>query len=130
MILFCSVNLQELAERSYQVTSGNKTYFLNICNVKANPNNCGEKIGACDSNTPNLSLGSISNVLRFNESGSPYLVYDMGGVCKNINRNWSTRIEFICLPNYPEGPKIVEDTDCTLVIHFVTKLACTTNVST
>lgn len=78
-------------------------------------------------------MGLINRELHFlNENtDSPILLYESGSVCKSLNKQWTTRIEFLCQTDgMSAGPTIVENNNCSLIIHFVTKLVCLKEVVT
>lgn len=74
-------------------------------------------------------MGVISDNLRLSEKGgAPYLLYESGSAC-DLNRKWTTKIEFICQTDkLTAGPQIIEDTNCTIIIQFVTKAVCQKDV--
>lgn len=94
--------------------------------------------GACyKQNSTTISLGNSNSQLRFNQSGSLYLLYENGAECPTPtgNKRWSTKIEFVCANNATkdnasagntgtEAPKIIEDSNCQLLIQYQTPLAC------
>ncbi|CAD6994222.1 unnamed protein product [Ceratitis capitata] len=84
----------------------------------------------------------MNSQLRYNHSGTPYLLYTDGALCDGQTK-WSTKIEFVCANNATKdngtadnsngsngdgshvlGPKIIENKNCQLLIHFQTPLAC------
>ena len=76
-----------------------------------------------------MSIGIVNSDLHFNTTGSPYLLYNSGAVCKDISRKWKTKIEFVCSTDKLETePKIIENTECIVIIQVVTKLACSKDV--
>lgn len=97
--------------------------------------------GACyKQNGQTNSLGKLNSHLRFNQSGSPYLLYEDGGHCGTGERRWSTKIEFVCANNATKDNgntsgssggtsatntvKIIEDSNCQLLIQYQTPYAC------
>lgn len=97
--------------------------------------------GACyKQNGQTNSLGKLNSHLRFNQSGSPYLLYEDGGHCGTGERRWSTKIEFVCANNATKdngntsgssgsttatnAVKIIEDSNCQLLIQYQTPYAC------
>lgn len=96
--------------------------------------------GACyEQNGQTYSLGNLNSHLRFNQSGSPYLLYEDGGYCGSDGRRWSTKIEFVCANNATkdngsrstgiggtatDAVKIIEDSNCQLLIQYQTPYAC------
>lgn len=108
-------------------------------------------LGACmTDNGQTTSFGIANTQLRINATGTPYLLYENGANCLSSSGNsattWTTRIEFICVnntiaapnPSYGNAngvdgksdrrintlPVIVEDSNCQLLIHYQTSLAC------
>lgn len=124
-----SFDLTSLAGKSYQVKRGNSSYTFGICNAAQEP--CLEKSGACQTdNGQSVSLGLFNDNLQFNDTGAPFLVYPSGSVCKGVQEQWTTRIEFICTEQEAdEGPIIVENSHCAFVIHYRTPLVCRKDVS-
>lgn len=101
--------------------------------------------GACyEQNGQTNSLGKLNSHLRFNQSGSAYLLYEDGGHCGTDERRWSTKIEFVCANNATRdngntsgsgstaggnttatnAVKIIEDSNCQLLIQYQTPYAC------
>lgn len=122
-------DLTTLSHKQYKIDAKNQSYVFGICNSAQTP--CADKSGACEITTigdgtqQKMALGKFNDDLRFNETGSPYLVYRGGAVCRNISQQWNTRIEFICeMDLSKQGPHVIENTDCELIIHFLTNLAC------
>lgn len=116
-----------LAGKQYKVKQSGKEYVFGVCKSAAAP--CLEETGICRiDNGQTTSLGVVSSHLQLNGSGTPFLSYKSGSVCKNIKSQWTTRIEFICSwKDYIEAV-VVENTDCEIVIHFLTVLACADQV--
>lgn len=107
---------------------GNETYSFGICTSPKEP--CLENAGAClTSKGQSSSMGVISDNLRLSEKdGAPYLLYESGSAC-DLKRKWTTKIEFICQTDkLTAGPQIIEDTNCTVIIQFVTKAVCQKDV--
>lgn len=107
---------------------GNETYSFGICTITKDP--CLENAGAClTTKGQSSSMGVISGNLRLSEKGgAPYLLYESGSACEK-NRKWTTKIEFICQTDkLASGPQIIEDTNCTVIIQFVTKAVCQQDV--
>lgn len=68
------------------------------------------------------------------------MLYEDGAICQKSdgsNTKWSTKIEFVCANrtnssnssnsnnnNSSGGPKIIENSNCQLLIHYQTDLAC------
>lgn len=126
-------DLSSLANRQFNVTNDKAstlTYRLGICNQAGAP--CADGVGMCSINGTErqaalVPLGDFNVHMRYNQTGSPYLLYGSGGsVCGDIRRHWSARVEFVCATaGMTEGPVVVEENeDCTVVVHFVTKLVC------
>lgn len=130
MRCFCLIryDLTSLSHKQYKIDAKNQSYVFGICNTAQTP--CAEKSGACEITTSGgdqqkMPLGTFNDDLRFNETGSPYLVYRGGAICRNISQQWITRIEFICeIDSSKHGPNVIENTDCELIIHFLTDLVC------
>lgn len=105
--------------------------------------------GACyEQNATTISLGNSNSQLRFNQSGSLYLLYEDGAECPSAaagSRRWSTKIEFVCANNATkdhaataagagteagagaggaDSLEIIEDSNCQLLIQYQTPLAC------
>jgi len=97
--------------------------------------------GACyEQNSTTISLGNSNSQLRFNQTGSLYLLYEDGAECSTDSgiRRWSTKIEFVCANNATKDNgansagtagggdsfKIIEDSNCQLLIQYQTPLAC------
>lgn len=81
--------------------------------------------GGSNSTKSVLPLGQFNHFLRFNQTGSPYLEYKSGAACENVADKWSSKIEFLCASDgMAEGPVVVENDHCQLVVHFVTRLVC------
>lgn len=94
--------------------------------------------GACyEQNSTTISLGNSNSQLRFNQTGSLYLLYEDGAECSTATgmRRWSTKIEFVCANNATkdngastaggsDSLKIIEDSNCQLLIQYQTPLAC------
>jgi len=89
-------------------------------------------------------MGHFNSHLRFNQSDSPYLLYEEGAVCDDKGRRWSTKIEFVCANNVTkdngqgggevgantssttatDAVQIIEDANCQLLIQYQTPHAC------
>lgn len=94
--------------------------------------------GAClEVNKQFTSLGKFSSHLRIDQTGTPYLLYEDGAPCQKASEltKWSTRIEFVCGNRSSNsnnnnnndnniGPKIIENSNCQLLIQYQTELAC------
>lgn len=85
-------------------------------------------IGSCvNDKGKRTSLGLLNDVLHVNETGSPYLLYENGDKCNsNSSANWTTKIEFVCAKDshITIQPKIIETSNCQLLIQYPTPLAC------
>lgn len=108
------------------------TVFVNMSNTRCSSLGfpCALS-GACyEENGVSYGLGNFNANLRFNQSGSAYLLYEDGVKCDNGNRRWSTKIEFVCASNATKGSldadalHIIEDSNCQLLIQYWTPLAC------
>lgn len=128
-------DLSPLAKQNYNVTSKDGiNYSFAICSGLLNDkSNAGaSKI----ENNQHINLGVYREHLYFsNTTGLPYLLYESGSKCSD-NKNWSTKIEFFCPTpssdnneNIDFGPKIVENSNCLIQIHFQTKLACKKHIT-
>lgn len=131
-LFFDSYDLNELSGKEYTVESTDKQiYKFGICtDVKAS---CGVEVGAClTTGGQKTSMGKISTDLFLSleeKSDSPYLLYTSGSVCGALSKEWTTKIEFVCQTDGMQaGPKIVEDSNCILIIHFATKHVCKNEV--
>lgn len=119
-------DLSSLSGITYNVTQQNSTYSFAICDTPKEQ--CIGDAGSCRTHGGSVaSLGITSKHLYFNETGSPYLIYESGSACKSLDEKWSTKIEFICASEGTIGPKVIENTGCMLIIQFVTSLACPEN---
>nr|XP_041630463.1 cation-independent mannose-6-phosphate receptor isoform X2 [Drosophila kikkawai] len=116
-----------------------RNYTIAVCAHAGSP--CQENGGACyEQNATTISLGNFNSQLRFNQSGSLYLLYEDGAECPSAaggTRRWSTKIEFVCANNATkdnaaagagtgggDSLKIIEDSNCQLLIQYQTPLAC------
>lgn len=130
-VFFYSYDLNELSGKEYTAGNDKQIYKFGICtDVKAS---CRVDVGAClITGGQKSSMGKISTDLFLSleeKSDSPYLLYTSGGVCGTLSKQWTTKIEFVCqTEGMQSGPKIVEDSNCTLIIHFATKLVCKNEV--
>uniref|UniRef100_A0A0K8ULD3 Cation-independent mannose-6-phosphate receptor n=1 Tax=Bactrocera latifrons TaxID=174628 RepID=A0A0K8ULD3_BACLA len=118
------LDMRSLQGKTYELSMSSKNYTFGIC---ANAgHSCLSNDGSClIENQQTTSLGQKNSQLRSDRSGSPYLLYTDGALCDGQNK-WSTRIEFVCASNTSNalGPKIIENKNCQLLIHFQTPLAC------
>lgn len=128
-----SYDLSELSGKEYTVENNKQKYKFGICtDVKAS---CGVDVGAClITGGQKSSMGKISTDLLLSldeKSDSPFLLYESGGVCGALSKQWTTKIEFICQTDgMVAGPKIIEDSNCTLIINFASKHVCKNEVRT
>ncbi|XP_062124359.1 cation-independent mannose-6-phosphate receptor isoform X1 [Drosophila sulfurigaster albostrigata] len=113
----------------HQLTKDGKTYTVAVCASAGTP--CLSDGGACYAqNEQTYNLGNFNTHLRFNQSGSPYLLYEEGAVCDASGRRWTTKIEFVCANNATkdngtnDAVQIIEDSNCQLLIQYQTPLAC------
>ncbi|KAH8294880.1 hypothetical protein KR018_003800, partial [Drosophila ironensis] len=115
------------------LTKDGRNYTVAVCALAGTP--CMEGGGACyQQNSTTISLGNSNSQLRFNQSGSLYLLYEDGAECPTATgtTRWSTKIEFVCANNATkdnaapssEALKIIEDSNCQLLIQYQTPLAC------
>ncbi|XP_017092786.2 cation-independent mannose-6-phosphate receptor isoform X1 [Drosophila bipectinata] len=121
---------------AHTLNKDGRNYTVAVCANAGNP--CQENGGACyEQNSTTISLGNSNSQLRFNQSGSLYLLYENGAECPTPtgNKRWSTKIEFVCANNATkdnasagntdtEALKIIEDSNCQLLIQYQTPLAC------
>lgn len=125
-----SFDFRTLAGTQFNGTRPNSTeevFYFSIC---SNANDqCIGNAGSCIVKMNNKQIqstpaGVANNKLLLNGK-SPYLLYENGSVCKRAGSKFSTRIDFICADNVnDEGPVLIEDDGCAIVIHFKTLLAC------
>ncbi|XP_068153520.1 cation-independent mannose-6-phosphate receptor isoform X2 [Drosophila tropicalis] len=123
-------------EEPHKLSKDGKSYTVAVCASAGKP--CLEKGGACyEQNAETISLGNFNSHLRFNQSGSVYLLYEDGANCYGTTR-WSTKIEFVCANNATKDNgasgaggggsnnalKIIEDSNCQLLIQYQTPHAC------
>ncbi|EDW16577.1 cation-independent mannose-6-phosphate receptor isoform X1 [Drosophila mojavensis] len=124
------LDLSALSNRApHKLSKDGKTYNVAVCTGAGSP--CLANGGACyEENGVSYGLGNFNANLRFNQSGSAYLLYEDGVKCDNGNRRWSTKIEFVCASNATKGSldadalHIIEDSNCQLLIQYWTPLAC------
>jgi insulin-like growth factor 2 receptor len=122
-------DFSSLSNRAYNLTHKGQNYIFGVCNMPKF-DRYDDKSGALLMQpSQTVSLGVMNDVLRFNETGSPYLLYDSGSKCGT--GFWSTKIEFICETDDVTytPPKVVEDKDCQLLIQLETELACQKQIS-
>lgn len=126
-----SYDLNELSGKTYTVEQNNKKYVFGICKNANEP--CLENVGACNvTGGQSSSMGTVSSILELSEekSDAPFLLYKSGSTCGTLDKHWRTKIEFLCQTDgMAAGPKIIEDSNCSLIIHFATKLVCNNEVS-
>ncbi|XP_017465603.1 PREDICTED: cation-independent mannose-6-phosphate receptor [Rhagoletis zephyria] len=139
------LDMRPLQGKPYTLSMDSKNYTFGICSGAGQP--CLENDGAClMEGTQTTTLGQINSQLRFNHSGSPYLLYTDGAQCDDQTK-WSTKIEFVCANNATKdnktmdssgtssgnstkagdiamNAKIIENKNCQLLIHVQTPLAC------
>lgn len=122
------------AGKQYEIRSKNDTYVIGICESPKSP--CMENVGACrTTNGQSASLGVANNNLLLKDKaiGTPFLQYKSGSACVNSNSTMGTRfttIEFICLTEgMTAEPKVIEEYNCEIIVHFPTKAACQSPVS-
>ncbi|GAB0099787.1 cation-independent mannose-6-phosphate receptor [Sergentomyia squamirostris] len=120
-------DFRQLSKKAYNVSHDNHTYSFGVCSAPMSP--CLESSGACEiMKSETLGLGIVNDQLLINQTGAPYLKYPGGGLCKKNKEPWYTTIEFVCAEQGMEiGPKIIENTDCRLIIQFITNAACLEN---
>ncbi len=112
-----------MADVEHSVKHDNKTYSFGICNAAKT---CKAKNGICENadGGKTISMGLFNDHLKFNKTGAPYLMYVGGDVCQKPSRQWTTKIEFLCGKDGVDGPVMVENTDCEVVIQYKTALVC------
>lgn len=124
-------DFRSLAGISYNASNPNNTEeYINfgICSSPGDP--CMENSGSClvkKSNGQSTQAGGMNKKLQLNAAGLPFILYENGAVCKDINTKQSTLIDFICADDVmDEGAVLIEDKkdSCQYVIHFKTLLAC------
>lgn len=120
--------------KKYEIKNTNHTYVIGICESPKEP--CLENVGACrTTNGQSTSLGIANNNLQLKDTaiGTPFLQYKTGSACVMSDTTMSTRfttIQFICLTDDMSAePKIIEEYNCEIIIHFPTKAACQSSVS-
>ncbi|XP_030573514.1 cation-independent mannose-6-phosphate receptor isoform X1 [Drosophila novamexicana] len=116
----------------HKLAKDGKIYNVAVCASAGTP--CMANGGACyEENGATYGLGNFNSHLRFNQSGSPYLLYEDGVNCGNGSRRWSTKIEFVCANNATkdngtgasiDAVQIIEDSNCQLLIQYQTQHAC------
>ncbi|KAL9892618.1 lysosomal enzyme receptor protein isoform 1-T1 [Glossina fuscipes fuscipes] len=146
------LDLSSLKDKTFTLQQDKQNYKFGVCSHPGEP--CMESDGACLSvNGQSTSLGNGNSHLRINQTGTPYLLYENGANCetsKNVKTKWSTKIEFVCAHSVNSnrsndkdnsgsngssstskddsitavGPKIIENSNCQLLIHYQTELAC------
>lgn len=123
-------DLKELSNQQYTAEHENKKYVFGICTEPKQP--CLESAGAClITGGQSSSMGVISSELKLTDekSEAPFLLYKSGSVCEALHKQWTTKIEFLCQTDgMTAGPKIIENSNCTLILQFVTKLVCRNEV--
>ncbi|XP_043511603.1 cation-independent mannose-6-phosphate receptor isoform X1 [Frieseomelitta varia] len=107
-------------KNSYTIRKNGTEYKFGVCNSLVNL--CASGTGVCRINSY-TSMGKANTNLMW-EEGGPYLNYTDGDVCKTGQRRY-TIIAFICgAEGSPDGPLIMEQDDCQLIIHWNTNLVC------
>ncbi|XP_075149017.1 lysosomal enzyme receptor protein [Haematobia irritans] len=131
------IDMSSLKDTQFKLQRDNQNYIFAICSAAGQP--CMENDGSCaESNNQATSLGKISTHLSIDQTGTPYLLYKDGAICEtkagSLPTKWSTRIEFVCAnrtngngnsnndSNF--GPKIIENSKCSVLIQYQTELAC------
>lgn len=131
MLYFRRFDLSSLSGKTYKVQQGKQTYAFGVCG--APKDSCVSGMGACETSNGQVSSLGLANTelhMSYEGTGSLFQVYDSGSVCDSLHKKWNTTIEFICLvPGMTSEPKVVENTDCRLIIHFPTDLACRKTVT-
>lgn len=128
-----SYDLKELIDKPFTVQNGDRKYVFGVCSEPKEP--CNGNAGAClqtgDKAGQSSSMGIFNTELQLSNerNEAPFLLYKGGSVCASLQQQWTTKIEFACqLDGMSAGPKIIEDTNCKLVIQFATKLVCRNQV--
>ncbi|XP_039495379.1 cation-independent mannose-6-phosphate receptor isoform X3 [Drosophila santomea] len=131
------LDLSSLSSKpAHTLLKDGKNYTIAVCANAGAP--CLGNGGACyEQNSTTISLGNSNSQLRFNQTGSLYLLYEDGAQCSTATgmRRWSTKIEFVCANNATkdngvstaggsDSLKIIEDSNCQLLIQYQTPLAC------
>lgn len=119
------IDMRSLMNKPITLEQYNQKYIFSICSPAGQP--CMENDGACLFNQQSDGLGKFNTNLRLNQTGTPYLLYENGVICndKGTTTKGSTKIEFVCAgKGGSSGPKIIENSNCQLLIHYQTELAC------
>lgn len=131
---FFSYDLSSLSNKQYFLEQGNQKYVFGVCTEPKEP--CNGSAGACmvtgDKHGQSSSMGVVNTQLQLSNerNEAPYLLYESGSVCEALHKQWTTKIEFACQTDgMAAGPKIIENTNCTLIIQFITKLVCNNEVN-
>lgn len=118
----------------YTLTQEKQKYVFGVCTEPKEP--CNGNAGAClvtgDKSGQSSSMGIVNSELQLSDerNEAPYLLYKNGSVCEALHNQWTTKIEFACqTEGMTAGPKIIENSNCTLIIQFVTKLVCNYEVN-
>lgn len=114
---------------NFDVEQGKDKYQFGVCGAAGKP--CLENAGACLlTGGQQSSMGVANDNLLLSDTKQPYLEYNSGSVCGDLKKQWVTKIEFVCSRDgAPVKPKIIENTNCQLLIHFPTELVCQPEVS-
>lgn len=118
-------DMTSLSGKKYELKAGNDTYILGICTPPKQP--CLENAGICQTtNGQSASLGVVNNDIVVSETEAPYLLYTSGSACGTIQKQWKTKVEFICEQDSAKQniPQIIENKECLIIVQFPTKLAC------
>lgn len=125
LVTFFRFDFSSLSGKRYELKATNQTYVLGICTPPKEP--CLENAGICQTtNGQSASLGIVNGDLTAPDNAAPYLVYASGSACGTIQKQWKTKIEFICEEDASKQniPKVIENIECIMIIQFPTKLAC------
>lgn len=68
-------------------------------------------------------MGLVDDELQLGD-GVPFIAYETGAKCNDTR--WRTEIQFICQPKGEPKmePKVIEDSNCLLVIQYPTEAVC------
>lgn len=131
---FTRYDMSKHAGKQYEIRSKNDTYVFGICESSKRP--CLDNVGACrTTNGQSTSLGIANDNLQLKDKaiGTPFLQYKSGSACVKSDTTVGTRlttIEFICLTDGMSAePQVIEEYGCEIIIHFPTKAACQSPVS-
>ncbi|XP_012276339.1 cation-independent mannose-6-phosphate receptor isoform X2 [Orussus abietinus] len=116
-------NLQTLMSRAFTIKALNGSeYKIAICRpLLGNP--CKSGTGVCFSKN-GTSFGQSNTNLTWQKKG-PFLNYTNGDICNNHGQRRYTLISFFCgSESSYNGPRIIKEDKCSLIIHWDTSLVC------